>query len=288
MRSIILNTTNIKQTLSGVRIVLYAASFLVLSVGISLYLLTEMTEVYFSWTINPPLTAAFLGAGYLAAVPLEFLSARERFWAYTRPAVPGVWVFTFLTLIVTLIHLDRFHFDSPFFITRAGTWVWLGVYIFVPIAMGILWLIQVRQPGIDPPRKETLPVWMRAILIIQGGIMLLLGVVMLVFPERIIPLWPWTLSPLTARAIGAWSVGIGVLVLQAIWENDWGRLNHFAVSYLVYGLLQSINLLRYPTTLDWSQFSATAYTVFVLSITLVGVYGTWVSRVQNRIIQSRI
>lgn len=273
-----MKNSDLKKTTQGMRIVLYVASFLVLSVGQSLYLLTNRTDVYFSWTINPPLTAAFLGAGYLASFPLELFSARERIWAHTRPAVPGVWVFTFLTLIVTLIHLDRFHFNSLFFITRAGTWVWLGVYIFVPIVMGILWLIQMRQPGIDPPRKATLPVWMRAVLIVQGGIMLLLGGTMLVFPERIIPLWPWMLSPLTARAIGAWGVGIGVLVVQALWENDWWRLNHFAVSYLLYGLLQMINLLRYPTTIDWSRLTAGGYTAFVLSIILVGAFGTWSAR----------
>lgn len=273
-----MNITDIKKTIPGMRIVLYAASFLVLAVGFSLYLLTGKTDVYFSWTINPPLTAAFLGAGYLAAFPLELLSARERVWARTRPAVPGVWVFTFLTLVVTLVHLDRFHFDSPFFITKAGTWVWLGVYVFVPVVMGILWVIQILRPGNDPPRKASLPVWVRAILILQGGVMLTFGGVMLLIPETMIPLWPWTLSPLTSRAIGAWGVGIGVLALQAAWENDWWRLKHFAVSYALYGVLQIINLLRYPTALDWSRFSAGAYTIFFLSIILVGAYGTWAAR----------
>lgn len=273
-----MNITDIKKTIPGMRIVLYAASFLVLAVGFSLYLLTGKTDVYFSWTINPPLTAAFLGAGYLAAFPLELLSARERVWARTRPAVPGVWVFTFLTLVVTLVHLDRFHFDSPFFITKAGTWVWLGVYVFVPVVMGILWVIQILRPGNDPPRKASLPVWVRAILILQGGVMLTFGGAMLLIPETMIPLWPWTLSPLTSRAIGAWGVGIGVLALQAAWENDWWRLKHFAVSYALYGVLQIINLLRYPTALDWSRFSAGAYTIFFLSIILVGAYGTWAAR----------
>jgi len=56
-----------KRTTPVIRLILYVASFLVLSVGLSLYLLSGQTETYFSWTINPPLTAAFLGAGYLAS-----------------------------------------------------------------------------------------------------------------------------------------------------------------------------------------------------------------------------
>jgi len=170
--------TNIglKKTTPGIRVILYVASFLVLSVGITLYFLSEKTDVYFSWTINPPLTAAFLGAGYLSSFLLELLSASERVWAKTRVAVLGVWVFTFLTLIVTLNHWDRFHFDSPTFITQVGTWVWLGIYISVPIALGVLWIGQIRQPGVESLRKAPLSGGVRTILIIQGAIMFQLGV----------------------------------------------------------------------------------------------------------------
>jgi hypothetical protein len=277
-----MTTTGPKETTPGIRIILFVASFLVLSVSISLFVLSEKTDVFFSWTINPPLTAAFLGAGYLASFLLEFLSAREHIWARARPAVPGVWLFTLLTLIVTLIHWDRFHFDNPRFITRTGTWVWLGIYVGVPVALGLLWVIQIRQPGSDPPRSAPLPSWMRAILVVQGAVMLLFGAAMLLFPATTIPLWPWKLSALTSRAIGAWGVGIGVLAIQASWENDWQRLSNFVPSYALYGTLQIINLLRYPSMLDWSRFSSLAYTLFAVSVLLTGGYGTWMTRRAER------
>ena len=269
---------HVKPTARGMRILLYVASFLVLSVGFSLFFFSTRTDIYFSWTINPPLTAAFLGAGYLASFLTEFLSARERDWVRARVAVPGVWVFTTLTLIITLIHLDRFHFDSPAFITRAGTWVWLGVYISVPVAMGILWLRQMQQPGENPARKSTLPSWLRPILAGQGLIMLFLGVTMILFPNLTIPIWPWKLSVLTSQAIGAWGAGIGVIVLHANWENDWGRLYPMMSSYAVYGILQIVNLIRYPSVMDWSGLSAFLYAGFVVSIVVVGAYGTFKAR----------
>jgi len=141
--------------------------------------------------------------------------------------------------------------------------------------MGILWLVQIRQPGVDPPRKAKLSSWMRAIVIVQGVVMLLLGGAMLLLPEMMIPLWPWRLYELTSQAIGAWGVGIGVIVLHASWENDWWRLFPFMVSYTIYGGLQVINLLRYNAALDWSGFSAAAYTIFIVSVLLAGAYGTW-------------
>ena len=270
-----MNDLDFRKTTPGVRAVLYLASFLVLSVAISLFLLPEKTDIYFSWTIYPPLSAAFLGAGYLASFLLELLSARERVWARARPAIPGVWVFTSLTLIITLLHLDRFHFDSPSFVTKAGTWVWLGIYVGVPIAMGILWALQIRQPGADPLRKAPLPVWMRTTLIAQGAVMTALGGAMLLLPTMIIPVWPWNLYPLTSQAIGAWGAGIGVLAIQASWENDRWRLSPFMISYALYGALQLINLLRFPAAVDWSRLSTGAYTIFMVTVLLLGAHGTW-------------
>ena len=263
----------IKMTTRLMRTVLYVASILVLAVSISLYFLPGRTDTYFSWTINPPLTAAFLGAGYLASFILEILSARERVWANARVAVPAVWVFTFLTLLVTLVHFDRFHFNAPQLITVIGTWFWLLVYTGVPIIMGFAWILQVRGPGTDPSRLSPLPNLLRTILAIQGIVMILVGVVMLIAPQAIIPNWPWALSALTCRAIGAWGVGIGIIGIQAFWENDWKRLRSMMISYMAYGVLQLLNLLRFLEEPDWTLPSAWIYSFFVLSIFLVGLFG---------------
>lgn len=260
------------------RLVLYVAGILVLAVSISLYFLPEKTDTYFSWTINPPLTAAFLGAGYLASFFLEFLSARERLWARARTAVPAVWTFTFLTLIVTLVHIDRFHFDAPRLITVIGTWFWMLVYAGVPIIMGVAWILQTRRPGMDPPRLSPLPSWMRGLLDVQGVVMLVVGIIMLLSPNAIIPNWPWALSALTARAIGAWGVGIGIIAIQGAWENEWARLRPMIFSYMLYGALQLLNLLRFSAEFDLAMPVTWLYVIFALSIFLVGIYGVWATR----------
>ena len=48
-----------------------------------------------------------LGAGYLAAAVLEVVADRQASWTRAQVAVPSVLVFTTLTLMVTLLHLDR-------------------------------------------------------------------------------------------------------------------------------------------------------------------------------------
>jgi hypothetical protein len=126
---------------------LFVASAFVFTIGTPLTLLTEQTNVYFAWTIASPVTAAFLGAAYWSAGVLEYLSARERLWANARIAVPAVVRFTGLTLVVTRMHIDRFHFSAANVITQLVTWAWLIVYAVVPIVMGLLWFLQARTPG---------------------------------------------------------------------------------------------------------------------------------------------
>jgi hypothetical protein len=106
--------------------------------------LTEQTNLYFAWTIQAPLTAAFLGEGYFASFLLEVLAAREREWARTRIAVPAVFTFTTLTLIATVLHADRFHFNAPFLSAQAAAWFWLAIYAIVPPTMLVVWVRQLR------------------------------------------------------------------------------------------------------------------------------------------------
>src|SRR5688500_10837759 len=102
--------SSVRRVTVAMRWMLYVAAFFVLCAGIQLFVLTEETDRYFAWTIGVPMTAAFLGAGYWAAGVLEFLIASERIWANARPGAPAVWIFTTLTLIATLLHLDIFRF----------------------------------------------------------------------------------------------------------------------------------------------------------------------------------
>jgi hypothetical protein len=262
-------------TIPGMRRLLYVNSALVLVIGIPLILAPEHTDTSFAWTIHPPLTAAVLGAGYWASFVLELLSARERLWARTRVAVPAVLLFSTLTLVVNLVHADRFHFHSPHPITRAGTWIWLGIYVSVPVAMSWLLVAQQRQARPDPARVAPLASWVRAVLALQAAVMLAVGVPMLLVPQAMLGTWPWALTPLTSRAIGAWAIGIGTIAAHAAWENDWWRLRPMMLSYAALGLLQITAVLRYPADVDWSRTSAVVYVCFLATILLLGGYGWW-------------
>ena len=62
----------------GMRRLLFTASVLVLLAGIQLLVFTGQTGHFFAFTIGNPLAAAFLGAAYWAAVPIEALAGGSR------------------------------------------------------------------------------------------------------------------------------------------------------------------------------------------------------------------
>jgi hypothetical protein len=260
------------------RFVLWVGCVLVFFAGFQLFILSERTADYFAWTINPPLTAAFFGAFYWTALVLAFLSARKHDWASARIGVAGVFLFVTLTLITTLMHADRFHFDSDKTSAAIAAWTWLAIYIIDPLLVLGFGVLQLRTPGVDPPRSAPLAQWFRAAMSMQGAIVLVLGIALFVVPTRADDLWPWTLSPLTARAAASWLIGMGVILLQATWENDWERVEAGLNSYIVLGVLQLIALARYSDTLDWGTAQSWGYLAFVIAVLATSVYGSLAAR----------
>jgi hypothetical protein len=257
----------------GARALLVAVMSLVFLAGIQLYILSEQTDHYFAWTINPPLTAAFLGAGYWSAMVSAILALREKTWVRVRSTLPAALTSTSLLLIATLLHIDRFHLSSPEPITLVAAWVWLIVYVIVPPLGLVIWFFQLRLPGTIPPREDTLPPWMRVTFIVQAALALLVGIVVFVAPQSIAPVWPWAITPLTGRAIGAWFASIGVTTALIAWENDPKRVGAALAGLLTMGILEIIAVLRYSGSIDWAKPTAWVYVVFFISILLVGAVG---------------
>src|SRR5437667_7407909 len=264
-------SSEIRPVIAPMRWLLYAASSLVFLAGLQLSLLTEQTDTYFAWTIAPPLTAAFLGAAYWAAVPVELIAARETVWAKARVAVPAIWLFTILTLVATLVHFDRFHLSSPIASAQGAAWFWLAIYAGVPVAMLLIGWLQIRTPGGDPPRGPPAATWMRALVLGQGVGMLAFGVGLSAIPDIIAPSWPWPLTTLTARAIGAWLIGIGVAALHANRENDVSRIRPLAGGYTAFALLELVAIARSTGNVNWSAPAAWVHLAFLLSVLPLGL-----------------
>jgi predicted outer membrane lipoprotein len=251
---------------------------LVLLAGFQLFVLSEHTGTYFAWTIANPLAAAFLGAGYWASLSIEALAGRQAAWAHARIAVPAVLVFTVLTLVATLLHLDKFHFGGSFAArTQIATWGWIAIYALVPLLMLIALAVQTRIPGQDPPRSAALPGWVYGALAMQAVGLIGVGVALFAAPAQTEPLWPWKLTPLLAQMTGAWLIGLGIAAAQTLLDRDAHRFRPAAVGSVMLAVLQSIALARYPHLFHWRSPAGIVYLIFLATMLLTGAAG-WRAR----------
>lgn len=247
-----------------------SVSALALITGFSLYVLSDRTDHFFSWTIRPPITAAFFGACFWTAAIIAFLASQQHIWIRARIAGPVILSFTVLTLIATLLHLDKFHFFSPDVVARTTAWAWMILYVTVPPITLLLLPLQLRTPGTDVARSKPLPRWLRITLGVQAGALVAVGLV-LFFAPQIAAFWPWKLTPLTAQVTGGWLLAIGGAVAQTWWENDWSRVAIAFISYVALGALQVLALVRYASQVQWGNLGSWLYTAFVISIVTIGI-----------------
>jgi hypothetical protein len=255
------------------RVVLVTVVMLVFLAGIQLYILSEQTDHYFAWTIAPPLTAAFLGAGYWSALVSSIYALRERTWVRVRSNLPPALTATVLLLIATLIHIDRFHLNSPVFITWLAAWVWVIVYVVVPpLAIGVF-LVQGRLPGANAASRHNLPRGLRVLLIALAVVSLVIGLALFLAPQATAPAWPWALTPLTARAVGAWFCAMGVTAAVILWEDDLERVSGPLLALCTFASLQLVALLRYLGSVDWAKPGAWLYVLWLLAILLTAGVG---------------
>jgi len=166
------------------------------------------------------------------------------------------------------MHLDKFHKDSLF------GWFWIVAYIAVPPALGLALWVQHRAPRVEEPPRVPLAPALRALLVLEGLVLAGVGASLFAAPHTADSLWPWQLTPLTARATGAFLVGFGAAALQAALENDIGRLGGSAYAYATLGLLELITVMRYPDALDGSGARGVAYIAFAALVLLTGLLGS--------------
>ncbi len=210
---------------------------------LSLVRFPEETADRFAWPIEPTVMASALGAFYISLTPVLLLVLLARRWANIRVIVLPALAFTTAELVATLLHWDKFSVGTlPFD-------VWLVSYVVPPpvFLLGYLW--HERQGGVPPP-TDPLPHRLRQTLVVVGGLLTVEAVVAFVHPAWFVDSFPWTLTPLTTRALCGWLVLVGALLLSIAREDDRTRVR-LVSPFLVIALpALVVQVLRYGSQVD--------------------------------------
>ena len=270
-------TTEVRGIYVPLRVLVAIAAILVTIAGTQLFALAAETERYFAWTIKPPLSAAFIGAAYWASLFLLLDIVFGATWRQARIGLFSIAVFTTLTLIGTLLHLDRFHLDAVETLPRFAAWAWIVVYVVTPVGFVAGLLAQLRQSGPDSPPGRPLPGLLRFLFLLQTIVFAVVGVALFLVPADVAPWWPWMMTPLAGRVIGAWLVAVAVAGAGILIANDRRAGAGPAQSYAFLGILQLLAVLRFSADVDWTHALAWPYVVFMAVVALTGIWGALIA-----------
>ena len=258
--------------LSGkLKAALFLAAALVFITALQLLSQSAHTDRYFAWTIKPPITAAFLGASYLSTFVLLILAARQRSWDRARVAILPLLVFLPLMVTATFVHLDRFHLNAGTSTARVAGWGWLVLYMVVLVVVPAALLTQRRGLALDRAHAVPLGVIVRMALAVQAAVLIPLGIALFVAPGTLDAVWPWGLSPLTGRTVGAWLAAVGVGAADIAWTNDAPRVRIGGIAYAFFGAAQIVVVLRYAGQVDWGDARTFVYLGFMAAMVATGL-----------------
>jgi hypothetical protein len=230
-----------------------------------LYLLPDRTGELFAWPIKPPMTAMMLASAYLGGVYFFVRVALAKQWHTIKVGFPPVLMFASLLGIATLLHWDRFTHDHISFFT------WTFLYLTTPfLVFGAWWFNRRTDPHTSNAADVIIPDWLRWLLGGVGVVTLIISLLLFLFPQPMIAVWPWTLTPLTARVAGAMFALPGLVGLGIALDRRWS-----AARIILQAQALSIAFILIAALRSWSDFNpanlATWLFVGGLGALLVGI-----------------
>ena len=175
------------------------------------------TKRLFAWQIASSMSAMVLGSVYLGGAYFFVRVVRASQWHTVAGGFVPVGTFASLMGVTTILHWQRFLHGNVAF------WLWVGLYFTTPL---LVFMVFWRNQREYDSRSDA----SGRIGSVAAGAFLLVGVTSMatclflyLFPGRAAAVWPWRLTPLTARMLGA-IFALGVAGVGAWWERRWSAM----------------------------------------------------------------
>jgi hypothetical protein len=238
----------------------FIAPFLIVAFVV-LYGFPDQTGRLFAWTITPTMTPMVLASAYGGGFYFFVRALRERRWVALKLGLVSVAVFATLLGVATIVHWDKFNHQHFAF------WLWAGLYFTAPFLVAAAYLANRRfaaPPAQSEPRVSRAA---RITLAVVGAGALGTGITMFLAPAAMIPLWPWALTVLTCRVIGA-VLCLGCAGLGAAWDGRWASVRLMIQVEALMVALILIAAVRAP-----GEFATDRPMTWLLSVGFVLVLG---------------
>jgi hypothetical protein len=194
----------------------FVIPFLVVA-SIMLFIWPQDTGKLFAWPIKPPMTAMMLAAAYMGGIYFFTNVLLVSRWHTVKTGFLPVFTFASILGIATLLHWDRFTHTHPSF------YAWAGLYFTAPfLVLAAWWSNRSTDPVVPASDDVELPRFLRWLVGVVGVITIAIALFLFLQPALMVAIWPWNLTPLTARVVGAMFSLPGIVGLGIAADRRWG------------------------------------------------------------------
>lgn len=246
-----------------------------LSIAIIPFLLVAFVVLYgfpfetkrlFAWDLKPSMSAMVLGAVYLGGAYFFLRAALASAWHTVKVGFIPVTCFATLMGIATVLHWEKFTHDHVAF------WLWAGLYFTTPVLVLAVWVANRGRDIPTRPDDVLLPPATAVVAGLVGCAATATSAFLFLAPERAITVWPWTLTPLTARVMGA-VFALGVAGIYLYVDQRWTTARVILQVELLMLLLILVAAIRARGELDPSHVLTWVFAAgFALTLVVTALF----------------
>jgi hypothetical protein len=168
----------------------------------------------FAWQIMPSMSAMVLGSVYLGGAYFFLRVVAAKRWHEVAGGFIPVATFASLMGIATILHWDKFIHSNVAF------WLWVALYFTTPFLVFAVFFRNRRESAPLTGPELTMTSLSATAIAVAGGLAVITSGLLYLFPLTAVHIWPWPLTPLTARMLGA-VFALGLAGLGAVHERRW-------------------------------------------------------------------
>jgi peptidoglycan/LPS O-acetylase OafA/YrhL len=238
------------EVLAATRWVGLAVVAILIPAFVILWWIPGDTADAWAWTIKPKMTPIFMGSGYAAGAFFFVQVSRRGHWHHVSAGVLSAAIFALLMLGATLLHWDRFNHGNAPFLGAFMFYGWVAVYIVSPAVVYLLWLRNERTDTRGPDARDAVlpPAVLLAARAVGVGA-ITAGAIFYVAPSTAMHVWPWHLTPLTARVLASFTIQVASGALLLSRDPRWSTWRVLLQTFLVASVLMLVGAAR-----AWSDF----------------------------------
>jgi hypothetical protein len=194
-------------------------------------------------------------------------------WRQLRWTYYGNLLFTGALLIATIWHAPEVRWLS------VVAHIWILFYTAEPLIMHFAIPRAGKRGGVvdEQPLTSGGPIspWFRRFMILEVGITMLLGLILVISPEWLNRRWPWDLNPFDARIIAAWFLGLAGWAGSMAMAFDWDEVRLGAIGNLILTGVLTVTSLAFLPYFNPERPLVTQYIIGLALVTLAVAFFIW-------------